>query len=169
MSPLGVSSINAINLTPVVKFLIFFALFTIPLLTLGGCSYSTPVPEAKKMRNQFVISNRKYGAPPLYNRIREVRSPAPLLAPKSSPELPPLLLPPIRLTAADSSLEGVASALGRAMGYSFYCAPSIAGQSISIEANGDLDTLAKMLAQQERISILVDHDNKLIQFLAGHE
>jgi hypothetical protein len=151
-----------------VKLVVLYSSITIALICFPGCS-PLPTPSAKQVRNQFVVSNRKFGAPPVYNRIREVRSPAPILNPKTSPEIPPLLLPPIRLRAADSTLEGVASALGRSMGYGHYCAPSISSRPITIEANGDLDTLARMVANQERISIVVDHDNRLIQFLAGHE
>lgn len=169
MSLFGVKSATSSQATYVVRLVAFYSLISIVLLCLGGCGYSTPTPSAKPPRNQFVISNRKFAAPPVYNRIREVRSPAPLLGPKDFPEVPPLLLPPIRLTAADSTLEGVASALGRSMGYTHYCAASISGRPITIEANGDLETLAKMIATQEKISIVVDHDNRLIQFLAGHE
>lgn len=169
MSPFGVILSISSQATNVVRFVASYLLVTITLICVAGCGYSTPTPAAKQMRNQFIISNRKFAAPDVYNRIREVRSPAPILNPKDSPEIPPLLLPPIRLTATDSTLEGVASALGRSMGYSHYCAPSISSRAITIEANGDLDTLAKMVATQERISIVVDHDNRLIQFLAGHE
>jgi hypothetical protein len=169
MSPFGVISSTLSRANDVVRLVMFSSLTTMTLICFAGCGFSTPTPSAKQMRNQFVISNRKFAAPPVYNRIREVRSPAPILSPKESPELPPLLLPPIRLTAADSTLEGVASALGRSMGYAHYCAPSISSRPMTIEANGDLDTLAKMIATQERISIVVDHDNRLVQFLAGRE
>jgi hypothetical protein len=169
MSTLGVVLTRSTQFTRVVRLVVLLLSIAVSLLCLAGCGYSTPTPGAKQLRNQFIVSNRKFGAPAVYNRIREVRSPAPITRPKDSPEVPPLLLPPIRLTAVDSTLEEVSSALGRSMGYDHYCAPSISNRPLTIEANGDLDTLAKMVATQERISVVVDHDNKLIQFLAGHK
>jgi hypothetical protein len=147
---------------------VYLILLMSNLGVLVGCSNASKAG-AKPPRKQFIISSRKYAAPDSYNRIYNVKSPAPIIAPKQSPIIPPLLLPSIQLSVTDGSLHEVARSLGRTMGYSYYCAPSLADRLITIDANGDIDTLAEMLAREENISIIVDHNHHSIQFLSRSE
>ncbi len=77
------------------------------------------------------------------------------------------MLPVIRLVSDDKTLEEVAAALAKAMGYDYYCAFSIASKKMTIEALGDVELLGKLVAEKAGITVLVDHENKQIQFLTG--
>jgi hypothetical protein len=139
-----------------------------PLLMIG-CSYSTYRPETVKKRSSFIYSSRKYAAPLVYNRIKIVRSPSPVPLTKAPIESRPVLVPPLRLISTENSLESVASALARSVGYSHVCAPSLASRIVTIEANGDIDTISRLIANQEQITVIVDHNSRLLQFLTTNQ
>jgi hypothetical protein len=148
---------------------IWFRSLTLMLLAvLGtGCTPAQTRPKPKSPRQSFLVPTRKYAPPDAYNRVRQVNAPSPILKEKLPVEAPPLMLPVIRLVSDDKTLEEVAAALAKAMGYDYYCAFSIASKKMTIEALGDVELLGKLVAEKAGITVLVDHENKQIQFLTG--
>lgn len=137
------------------------------LLAGAGCSSKGPKewkPEVE--RHLFGIAVRQDAPQPVYKRTRLVYPPSPLPQPAVSRNAAPGIFPVIHLDLEDASLEEASRILGQSARYASYCASTIADQRITLSTLGTLDELASALEREANISVVVDHHNREVRFIA---
>jgi hypothetical protein len=142
-------------------------------LTLTVCGCVSGVKEyegGKGKRTIFLPSVRSYAAEPVYARTRWVHPPEVLPARSvpgedfSSGSAP--IRPVYQVSFQNASLKEASRILAATARYTSYCAPTIEDQKVSVNNLGNLDELAAIVAKNASITVVVDHPNKAVRFLA---
>ena len=135
----------------------------------SGCYYMPrEVGQAPHGRTMYYYPMRQLAPEPVYNRLRTGYLPQPLPSRKANPSDAALILPVFQFEVNDITLHEASQILANTARYHSYCAPSVAQQHISLATIGTIDELAAEIGRQAGISVIVDHNNREVRFVASN-
>lgn len=137
------------------------------LAVFTGCSTQDTGVEAHKERKNFIFAVHQIAPEPVYVRSRYVLPPEVLPSRDPVATASQKILPIYRFDLKNASLDEAARTLAATSRYSSYCASSLARQPISITSLGTIDEIAQQIAKKAGITVLVDHSNHEVRFMAN--
>lgn len=147
-------------------------LFSLMVLVSSCAGVKAYEPISGEQRAVFLPSIRRNAPELVYARTRWVRPPDVLpLREKTNAETEdrlresPMLRSVFHLSVKNRTLEETARVLAATARYSSFTAPSIASNKISIENLGTIDELGRIIESKAQITVLVDHENKIVRFM----
>lgn len=148
------------------------------LLTIGiallavGTVLSACGPTAKEWKpsrkvRSYGFAHRQLAPEPVYSRTRWVHLPEPLPGRESPQSEAPTLVPVFHFEVKDATCQETAVSLAAAARYNGLCAGELAERKITFNALGTIDELAQGISRQEKIRVVVDHQGRLVRFMAA--
>ncbi|HMO02715.1 MAG TPA: hypothetical protein PKA79_07005 [Oligoflexia bacterium] len=117
------------------------------------------------------VAVKKFAPEPVYNRIRKVELPEPIISASSptSPQKINLIMPSFELSVEDLPIEQIAKILADAVRYRSYVSSHLLDKRISYAGSGTIEELAAAIANKANIKISVDHISRELRFLPIRE
>lgn len=134
-------------------------------LALNACSTSGK-PFAPREKVVFGHVYRQHAPEPVYNRVRWVHLPEPLPSADIPGANAPAIKPVVHLELKNVPIADAATTLASTARYKSFVESSLFGRKVTFDSLGTLDELALQLSRKEGITIEVDHEHRLVRFMA---
>lgn len=135
------------------------------ILLVFFASCGPTIPKRKEEKKLFYYPARQLPPEKPYVRLREVLPPDPLPSRNYVDKLGPPIAPIYQLKFNDAPLSEVAKRVGELFGYRHYCSSLISNVPLSYTGSGTRDELAQSIAKEAKITLMVDHQNKVVRLL----